>query len=363
MIGSLWVALTALLLSPCADGFLQSPQGRPPVTVSSRSPGVFKASPLFAATESSVSSNNNNKECFDMDVALFCGGLAFDAYVEPAANSSRWERGSRGWKVAFCSPAFTRSLYTGLLQVTVQKITDLPKEGENDNAAEQVLTGWGIDACLLVAVLEGSWKDDVALLEKEQFHEGVLELTGAAHVGRSRTAWSNVDEKASQGALRRGDAKPYHVPASWGKGGQAIWPEQPLKDATLVDKKNNPLQHSNSFYLYVQDPATARLVFTVGDDNRIGEMSAIGSTYERLAKLIPRAANSPERWMEDWKKQVLQQHVEEQQKGTETELPLVDLSSLQASWEGESNCHVLFLIISSLFLNVSTTGRRVTSHF
>lgn len=32
---------------------------------------------------------------FDLDTALFCGGLAFDAYVEPPANSSRWERGVR----------------------------------------------------------------------------------------------------------------------------------------------------------------------------------------------------------------------------------------------------------------------------
>lgn len=30
---------------------------------------------------------------FDLDTALFCGGLAFDTYTEPAQNSSRWERG------------------------------------------------------------------------------------------------------------------------------------------------------------------------------------------------------------------------------------------------------------------------------
>jgi hypothetical protein len=32
---------------------------------------------------------------FDLDTALFCGGLAFDTYTEPAQNSSRWERGVR----------------------------------------------------------------------------------------------------------------------------------------------------------------------------------------------------------------------------------------------------------------------------
>lgn len=30
---------------------------------------------------------------FDMETALFCSGLAFDSYIEPAPNSSRWERG------------------------------------------------------------------------------------------------------------------------------------------------------------------------------------------------------------------------------------------------------------------------------
>jgi hypothetical protein len=35
--------------------------------------------------------DNENK--FDLETALFCGGLAFDAYTEPPANSSRWERG------------------------------------------------------------------------------------------------------------------------------------------------------------------------------------------------------------------------------------------------------------------------------
>ena len=38
---------------------------------------------------------------FDVDTALFCAGLAFDAYVEPDPDSSRWERGvSR----LLCSP-------------------------------------------------------------------------------------------------------------------------------------------------------------------------------------------------------------------------------------------------------------------
>ena len=37
--------------------------------------------------------SNQCSDGFDLDTALFCGGLAFDAYVEPPTNSSRWERG------------------------------------------------------------------------------------------------------------------------------------------------------------------------------------------------------------------------------------------------------------------------------
>jgi hypothetical protein len=33
------------------------------------------------------------KDKFDLETALFCSGLAFDSYVEPPSNSSRWERG------------------------------------------------------------------------------------------------------------------------------------------------------------------------------------------------------------------------------------------------------------------------------
>mmetsp|Transcript_24965 Transcript_24965/g.37249 ORF Transcript_24965/g.37249 Transcript_24965/m.37249 type:complete len:185 (+) Transcript_24965:13-567(+) len=37
----------------------------------------------------------DNSKTFDLSTALFCGGLAFDAYAEPPPNSSRWEKGVR----------------------------------------------------------------------------------------------------------------------------------------------------------------------------------------------------------------------------------------------------------------------------
>lgn len=209
---------------------------------------------------------------FDLSTALFCGGLAFDAYVEPPSNSSRWEKGSQGLNVAFVSAAFARQLYKGVVEIAVQKCTGLPEE---ESGAERLLTGKGADACVLVAAVEGSWEEDVKLLEKEQFHEGVLDLSGAAHVGRTSTAWCNVDEKKSQQSKKqRGKASPYHIPGGWGKGGQAIWPEE------------------EPFYLYVQDPATVRLVLTVVDADRVGQGKALGSTYTRLSQLIPQASLS-----------------------------------------------------------------------
>lgn len=222
---------------------------------------------------------------FDLSMALFCGGLAFDAYVEPPSNSSRWEKGSQGLNVAFVSAAFARQLYKGVVEISVQKCTNLPQD---ESGAERMLTGEGADACVLVAAIEGSWEEDVKLLEKEQYHEGVLDLSGAAHVGRTSTAWANVDEKKSQLAKKqRGKASPYHIKGGWGRGGEAVWPED------------------EPFYLYVQDPANVRLVLTVLDDDSIGGGKPIGSTYKRLTDLIPQAALSPEDLFKSMKVELL----------------------------------------------------------
>ena len=248
---------------------------------------------------------------FDLSTALFCGGLAFDAYVEPPSNSSRWEKGSQGLHVAFLSAAFTRQLYKGVVEISVEKCTRLP---DDDSGAERLLTGEGVDACVLVAAIEGSWEEDVKLLEKEQYHEGVLDLSGAAHVGRTSTAWANVDEKKSlQSKRQRGKASPYHIPGGWGRGGQAIWPEE------------------EPFYLYVQDPATVRLVLTVLDDDRVGSGSPIGSTYKRLSELIPQAALSSEDLIKSMKLEL----VEAAKKG---EIDLLDENTKirmgAKSWQG-----------------------------
>lgn len=246
-----------------------------------------KSLPQQQQSSSPCLHRNDNKQLFDVGTALFCAGLAFDTYVEPPANSTRWERGSKGLNVAFCSPAFTRNVYKGLIEITPLRCNGLP---EDDNGVERLFTGSGVDAKLLVAVIEGSWKEDLQILQNEAYHQGVVDLTGAAHVGYSETAWANIDEKKSEMAKReRGKATPYHIRGGWGKGGQAIWPE------------------ADPFYLYVQDPAEARLVFTVLDADSMGDGSVVGSTHKKLADLIPQAKLKAEDMIDAAKKEILKQ--------------------------------------------------------
>jgi hypothetical protein len=252
---------------------------------------------------------------FDMNAALFCAGLAFDAYVEPPSNSSRWEKGSKGMNVAFVSPSFTRTLYRGLVEIQVKKIYDLP---DDDDTAESLVTGGGVDAFLLVAAIEGQWKEDVAMIEKEAYHEGILGLQGAAHVGRSRTAWANVNENQSKAKKRKaGIAEAYHIKSSWGKGGQALYTED-----------------EPPFYMYIQDPATTRLVFTVMDDDVMGESSPIGSAHRRLTKLIPEAKFSGKELLDNLKNSVLEK-IKSGEISDIEDLAPEDLPSMSQEWEGE----------------------------
>jgi hypothetical protein len=215
--------------------------------------------------------------------------------------------------VAFCSQAFTRNLYKGLVEITVQKITDLP---DDDNSAESLLSGGGTDAYLLVAAIEGQWKEDVRLIEKEAYHDGVLGLVGAAHVGKSRTAWANVNENKSKNAkLKTGLALPYHIKSNWGAGGQAIFIDEP------------------PFYLYVQDPSKARLVFTVMDDDVVGDGDPIGSAHRKLTDLVPTAAFEGKALIDELKANVIRRYKlgEIQDLG---DLQPADLA-LNQEWDGE----------------------------
>lgn len=193
----------------------------PSTTTSTRSWKINASSSIDDdSLESKQINHHEGNGPFDLSTALFCGGLAFDAYASPPEDSSRWERGSSGVDVAFQSSAFTRSIYKGLLQVQPIQCSDLPDE---DNSAEGLMTGSGVDAYLLVAVAEGKWKEDIDIIEKEKYNDGVLALQGCAHVGRSSTAWSNIDEKKAAKNLKEGKGGSYHIKSSWGKGGKVCY--------------------------------------------------------------------------------------------------------------------------------------------
>lgn len=226
----------------------------------------------------------SDEDLFDLNVALFCGGLAFDAYVEPPVNSTRWERGSKGMNVAFLSQAFTRSLYKGLVEITPIKCSGLPEE---DDQLESLISGSGVDASIMVAAIEGKWKEDIELLKKE-YHEGILDLSGAAHIGKSSTAWSNIDERRSAAEkAKTGKAPPYHIRKSWGKDASAVWPDP------------------DPFFLYVMDPANVQLLFTLFDDDVIGDGSAIGSTYISLSKILPQVSYSQDEIVNKLKAEII----------------------------------------------------------
>ena len=266
---------------------------------------------------------------FDMSTALFCAGLAFDSYVEPSPTSSRWERGSRGMNVAFLSQEFTKSLYKGLVEITPLEASDLPDEvketklsrrpddDSNDGKSstigvvETLATGDGVDACILCAAVESSGVPEDLDVLKQKRHAGVWELSGAAHVGRTETAWSNVREpKSRQAAKRDGKALPYHVPSGWGRPAKAIWPESSNDDKAEADSTSNkrnvlPGNHDFRYYVYVQDPSTVRLLFTLQDDDVIGNGTPISSTSIQLSQYLPQVKYTQEELIEKVKSQVM----------------------------------------------------------
>ena len=266
---------------------------------------------LFMTEEASSMECVDN--IFDTTLALWCAGLAFDAYAEPS-DSSRWERGSKGTNVAFISTAYARDLYSGLLEITPISCSDLPKE---EDTAENLMTGGGVDAYLLCAVVEGKMEQDIKYIETEKFNDGVIGLSTSAHVGRSITAWSNVNEKKAKEKAAKNNEKyyAYHIPASWTKGGEAIWNDRPM-------------------YLYVSDPSKARLVFSVMDEDLVGDDDVVGSVSKPVISLLP---NVEKAW--DIAKAKL---LEKLQTGASSDIESIDLAndgefarSIAQAWEGD----------------------------
>jgi len=218
--------------------------------------------------------NGDASGVFDLTSALFCAGLAFDAYAEPNANSPRWERGSRGTNVAFQSASFAKSLYRGIVEIVLKNCTDLPDEDDN---VQSLLSGGGVDPYLLTAVVEGDAVSSDVQTVAERFSGGVVDLKSSAHLARSKTAWSNVNEKQAKENAEKNRLSAasnystgYYVSSSWGKGGQAVWLNEP------------PL------YLYVREPSSAFIVCTLMDEDVYSQDDVIGSVSIKLADIFPK---------------------------------------------------------------------------
>lgn len=246
-------------------------------------------------------------------------------------------------------------LYRGLIEFTIQKIAHLPSISENDSTAERIISGDGIDAYVLAAILEGQWTEDIQKIENEPYisPNGMLDITGAAHVSRTSTCWSTITkEKSELSYQKKGMMLPYHIPAPstslldlFGKdkdkdlGSQAIWPQPPQTTDPPI-------------YLYVQDPSKARIVLTVMDDDRItttiGGSSnkddyntngrPIGLTFKKLKELLPQAGWTQTKFIQEMKQRVLK---EIEQEKTKLSLSSVDdiihqkvQQSMDFVWEG-----------------------------
>jgi hypothetical protein len=280
--------LLAAIVPLVAAFLLPQPVSVQRTQATSRSTRERNGHVLFADTTGISSpdpSFDRSVEGFDLNVALFCGGLAFDSYQEPPANSSRWERGSNGMDVAFVSQAFTNNFYQGLVEITPLSCQGLPDE---DDGLESLMTGGGVDACVMVAAVEGKWEEDIELLNQE-YHEGILDLSGATHIGKSSTAWANVDEKKSMREKKKsGKQPPYHVRKSWGKDASAVWPEP------------------SPFYLYIQKPSEARLLFSLCDDNVMSQPKPLYSTHVPLSKLLPQVRYSQDEIVTKLKNEIIE---------------------------------------------------------
>ncbi|KAK3288513.1 hypothetical protein CYMTET_4016 [Cymbomonas tetramitiformis] len=186
---------------------------------------------------------------FDFETASVAAGLSFETYSEPV--DSRWEKGSKGCNVAFKSESYTRSLYGGLLEVTLLEARNLP---EADGAAESMLSGKGSDAYVLMALVESGEEADSKELAKN-YREGVLALNQASNVVRSSTVWANGKDKSGNEYFPGKD------------GGKHVWGGE---------------EHS----LYLRDPLKAQLVITVLDENLVSEDPIIGSASLSLNEFL-----------------------------------------------------------------------------
>lgn len=178
---------------------------------------------------------------FQFAAAAVMAGYAFETYNEP--SNARWEFGSDSVGVAFKSSSFARDLYTGILQVTLSEADGLPT-GELAEKLASGLRSNGVSPYVAFAVTEGAEAtDDIP-------DAGVKGLDRATDVAESAPV-AGVDDEAG-----------LFTKASW----------------TDVN--------SNTFFLYVREPAAARLVLTVLARQMLKDDEILGAASVSLSELL-----------------------------------------------------------------------------
>jgi hypothetical protein len=180
--------------------------------------------------------------------------------------------------VAFLSPSFTRSTYSGILSAKVLSISDLPTSSLGTNALEEgvklVTGGSGVDSYALLGVLDRnptSAPDFDALSSK--FSEGVSSLATLRHVSRTPTAWTN----------RR---KP---PSSASSSNSSYTVYEPQQGGFLGINQTPPratFYNSPAFYFHVPTAKSSTLVVSIYDEDVMTKDVLLSSGYADLPSLL-----------------------------------------------------------------------------
>ena len=270
---------------------------------------------LSAAAFSAVSSPNVDNTTIPSQLFM-TAALSFDSYTPPSTlpASRRLETSPTGLSVTFVDIPFTSEVYKGLLAVTVKEVRDIiPREVKT---TEKLLSGSGVDCYLLAGVVEQSaasldsktsdgdiisslksllegggnrgsrdGNSDIDILTST-FSNGVKDLKSSVHVGRSSTAWSNkglnrlADDFDSDGGDNNekvlsstSNSKTRYIgeTSTFGfnrKGAKARW----IQEAP--------------FYLYVTNPGDASVLFSIMDEELLGQDVCIGSGVVKLSSVF-----------------------------------------------------------------------------
>ena len=214
-------------------------------------------------------------------ISVYSSFLAFSAYKPPSPTSSRWEVGN-DLSVAFVSPSFTASIYSGVLELRVLGVGDLPPKSLSANAIEEAVKvlsgGAGVDAYVLAGVLEKSEAaaEDFKLIDGKN-SGGVTELKTLRHSSRTETAWANkraAKVASKEPSISSKSSSTIYTPSTGGFLGLNQLPPSALF-------LNPPSQ-----FFHVHSPSSSYLVLSLYDEDVLSADALISSSSVALKDLL-----------------------------------------------------------------------------